>query len=476
MKTHLKHILPVLALLALVTSFDCTKVFNEVENIIITGNVTLEGVSDYSNITVALYHPADLDTAIVNMHKRFPSVGFELTQAAVFDHREAEPIYTTKTGKDGAYRFDNIPDGVYNVVASKDGYGWRYIYNVDSKTAPADVRLQPEIVVDGDLGAYTAWGAYQHIIVKGDVIVPENGQLIIDKGVVVRFEGNTGLENSGSLKVNGEADAFVWFTLNQIELGSNWSGIEVRDKSSNADLKWARVDNGLNGILCRGATANIEFCFIEKNKQNGVFVASEGQANIKNNLISDCAINLYAESKSIIKVEHNIIFKTNNSIAVDGVVSAGSESEINSNCICRLNKGIKIEFESVTAINNNYITYCETGLYLGSTYGITQCWVTLNTIYNIYQYPIEIHSNIQHSISQNNLSKSDINILLIAFGFVPKEPTSILVPNNYWGCTSNDDIYNMIQDKRYNNENNFFNDKVMIEPISLNEFNNAYPK
>lgn len=68
-----------------------------------SGTVTLEDTTDYSGVTVALYAPVELDTALVRINKEYPNIGVQISQETEFDHREHTPLYTTTTKADGSW-------------------------------------------------------------------------------------------------------------------------------------------------------------------------------------------------------------------------------------------------------------------------------------------------------------------------------------------------------------------------------------
>ena len=45
-----------------------------------SGTVTLEDTSDFSGVTVSLYAPVELDTALTNLNAQYPGVGIEINQ------------------------------------------------------------------------------------------------------------------------------------------------------------------------------------------------------------------------------------------------------------------------------------------------------------------------------------------------------------------------------------------------------------
>ena len=96
----------------------------------LTGTVSLEGQSDFSNITVALYDLAYLDTTITRINAQYPNIGIKITQHTEFDHRLQSPVKSTETLADGSFELTKISTGTYNLVAMKAGFGFKYLYEI----------------------------------------------------------------------------------------------------------------------------------------------------------------------------------------------------------------------------------------------------------------------------------------------------------------------------------------------------------
>ena len=105
---------------------------------------------------MALYALAELDTVVVRMNKEFPMVGIPISQATEFDHRLGKPIYQTQTKADGSYELEGIKEGMYNLVAVRHGYGWKYLHEVEGakgteKVNAENIVLYPEMEVSGTI-------------------------------------------------------------------------------------------------------------------------------------------------------------------------------------------------------------------------------------------------------------------------------------------------------------------------------------
>lgn len=95
-----------------------------------TGNSALDPV-DYAGVTIALYYPAELDEDIRAVNLSHPNLGVIITQQTEFDHRLQTPYKSTVSAGDGTFTLKGIKPGFYNLVLLKQGWGIRYLYNVN---------------------------------------------------------------------------------------------------------------------------------------------------------------------------------------------------------------------------------------------------------------------------------------------------------------------------------------------------------
>ena len=48
------------------------------DKITFSGTVTLEDTTDFSGVTVSLYEPVELDTALVRINEEYPNIGVQI--------------------------------------------------------------------------------------------------------------------------------------------------------------------------------------------------------------------------------------------------------------------------------------------------------------------------------------------------------------------------------------------------------------
>ena len=111
----------------------------------LTGVVNLEGMEDHSGIIIAIYELAELDETIVGINSQYPHIGVIINQHTEFDHRLQEPVKYTETDAEGYFEIKKIPTGTYNIVALKDSFGFKYIYEFEIEEGDNELTPQPPL-------------------------------------------------------------------------------------------------------------------------------------------------------------------------------------------------------------------------------------------------------------------------------------------------------------------------------------------
>ena len=120
----------VFSLLLIISCKSCT---TSPEQGDLSGTVLLELEEDNSGITIGVYHLAELDPKIVEINNEYdhPLIGVIINQHTEFDHRFGNLIKSTTTNASGHFNINDIPTGKYNVVAIKDSFGFKYMYEIN---------------------------------------------------------------------------------------------------------------------------------------------------------------------------------------------------------------------------------------------------------------------------------------------------------------------------------------------------------
>lgn len=475
------HKLSVALLLSLLLGATCTRQLTQPQTMTITGSAALQGAAEPSGITVSLYHAVELDSTLERLQQQFPTVGFELSQSALFDHRLHEAVYTTQTDADGYYEFVDIPQAEYNVVIETPDYGWRTLYDVsDTQDMPA-VTLYPEMRVAGILDIYTEWPAHQHVIVTGDVVVPEGSTLLIDKGAVVRVSGYHSISINGNLNVIGTQDNKVRFTSNKSLANDSqaWRSIEVEGTESNALLNHAVLTDCTYGIRMKNSKGiKIENSYFVRVYDTAVVFSEANNIEFVNNVIVSTKVGMRTEGVRECQLDRNIVFSTigefDESIALE---SNNSICEISNNIVHGFDTGIAVQYPNNLTISHNYMENCGMGFsfitYTDFLVRKVTSTITYNTIKHCTNITFDMLSTISEIKFNNILQENDNNYLEIRGH---KNLYDLEVTENYWYDTDLTNISRRIKDHRYTTDGSPLPCELYIEPVKMSEIPEAFPQ
>jgi len=377
----------------------------------LTGTVQLAGEADHSGIIIGIYELTTLDPDIDEANTKWPHIGVIINQHTEFDHRFGTLVKTGETDASGYFEINDIPTGNYNVVAIKDGFGFKYIYEIsisdgdnslsnlmkrsplndcfeetdrnsemnseecklkneslssphyslsiihstlDSKdqTAKIDLTLYPETVINADITTATTFESHHHYIIGQDIIIDD--ELTIQPGAVIRLNEGVKLTISGDLTAVGNEYDFIWFTAND-----SLSFLPFTFNLLSSPLKedialYNRVE--LTGSLNK----QVSFCKFDH--------AGTGLLNHVNGFeISDC---IFKDSQCGFKAEDvdsafcsNLLCEKIYNESEGGIYfSHVTEGCIEKNVINDYGNGIKIYNHSNPELKNNYVSNCNNGV------------------------------------------------------------------------------------------------------------------
>ncbi|MDZ7315927.1 MAG: right-handed parallel beta-helix repeat-containing protein [candidate division KSB1 bacterium] len=463
-------------LLLFVLSLACTRKLYQERTLTITGSAKLSGMVSHEGISVMLYSALPTDTTIANLQSRFPSLGVPAGQPVLFEPRLASPLYKTQTAADGFFKFDEVPEGNYNLVIEKKGYGRRILPNLDRSLQLEEVVLYPERRVTGELDFYTVWDSRRHIIVANDLTIPEGVTLLIDKGAVVRFEGYGKLIVYGKLVTIGTAEEPVIFTtdvLDQQNAGS-WRGLEIFGE---AELVSSVFDHADMAVNCRGGRVSIRQCIFRDINDRGVVIANEGYGEVSGSLFYKCKAAVQAETNSQLNAIGNLVTNPpgywQNSL---GMVSNSSRSMLTDNGITHCDVGCSIEFRGTADLLYNYIAECGIGVNVVSLVNErSRVTLQLNTIVACTKYSINILDNASPLIEKNNLLQLGSTLFIRAYSLKYPSYPDIIARNNYFGETAAE-VKRRIEDRRVNMSGGSATWSILIDPVAASIFVDAYPR
>ncbi|MDZ7724277.1 MAG: right-handed parallel beta-helix repeat-containing protein [candidate division KSB1 bacterium] len=442
---------------------NCTRNLISVEQFNLSGFVDVKGTDD-DGVMIELYPLTEPDTTVARMRERFPTVGMELNQATLFDHRDSEPLYTATTDTAGAYRITNIPAGDYNLVARKFGYGWRYIYNVNADTEPQTIPLYAEQHVSGTLDSYTEWPAFQHVIVEDDVTVPEGGTLLINEGVVVRSQRGKGLIVHGQLLAYGSNAAKIWFVADDEE----WRGIQI-NSSKKCDIYHCVMKECDTGFVIDEGQIYVDNFYVKNVLSFGFYLKR----------LSKFELNRSVLKNSCIKCESNTEGEISNSlIAGEGksenpaFILNSSKIKLYNNCIFDHSGPIVIQYYSEVELWYNYFLSLEQCIYCEYYSNVI---VNKNTFEDFKTDCIVLYKHGYITINNNNFISDHSKRIIWITPSPFDNPHNMNAKYNYWGTIFPSAIYQRIIDERVNENKNEMNWEIIIEPFRDEIIKDAYP-
>jgi hypothetical protein len=446
----------------------------------LAGVVQLEGQSDNSGIVIAIYELANLDTTIVRINQTYPHIGVIINQHTEFDHRLQSPVKFTETLTDGSFEIEKIPTGKYNLVAIKDGWGFKYLFDLVIVEDENEMIVQPVLYLETIYSGYfedqnNYFLSDHHYIIEDDSELLPNQYLEIQSGAIIRINPGKDLTIHGTIKAQGEESNMFWVTsndgfgeeltksdslqyYNQMELSSfafveddlmefgkwDWGNTCLLSKVDNANMQNSIFQNGICGYYVTNVDiancSNILAINFNGGNEGGVYFNLGNQGNIKQNIILNCYNGIKLKNYSSTNVKNN--FLKNGIIGIS--VSYYSSSIIQNNELLDLYIGLSVEQSSNPIIQFNII----------KSY---RCLTT----YKLYDYMLEANYNNLEFIEYSILSgfRSYLNINCV---------------NNYFYTIDADDIANSIfdQDNAEPTLQQYYG-IVIYQPFLLEEYLNA---
>jgi hypothetical protein len=320
-------------------------------------------------------------------------------------------------------------------------------------------------------------------IVTNTIQVYENATLLIEPGVVIKFNPDTGITIGGELIAIGIETDMIRFTSNQESPSAgDWRNIKFIDSAvdavvdentyeyiSGSGFKYCIVEYaGLDaGICCFSASPYIGYSVIQNNRCTGILgPCTDKKTIIANNQIRNNEAGIYEVCNAVIV---NNIIHNNAGYYCGGGISGGNLLVKNNllyyneaywgGAIC-----IEGYYSYSSAIMNNTIIY-NIAKGAGAIY-CDGCNITHNIISNNYsRCNYEPNASISSfgggNINNNNLIIAEDEIYLVQ----NEGESDIDAANNYWGTIDPSEI----DEKVYDHWDDIELGEVIYEPFAMEE-------
>lgn len=447
----------------------CSSTTETDEGVTFSGTVTLEGETDYSGVKISLYKPVELDTALVRINQEYPNIGVQISQETEFDHREVESKYSTNSKSDGFWKIENVSPDTYHLVAEKDGFGWKYIYEANTSDTQAFTLIKSNNL-NGviDTGVIVETG--QFLVIEGDVVFTQNSSLEFKGDNTILFAENKKLTIMGGLITNASG----YLKMTSIDLENKGKGVVI-DKEGEVNLQYLYMSHLNNPIVFENnpnLTIELERSLIKK-CSNGIYV--------KNKLVSikNCLFSLINEYAVEILMDFSI---TKNIIKRSGGILLLDNSGVLKNNLFESNEIALIPYKGNIIIKNNDFDKNKISIAVNSS----NCEITFNNFHkngldielnrNYVQMPIFDYSN--PNIQYNNFFKSDTAVSILGKNSLYSGGIytgiginkDLVTPNCYWEFESEFFIDQRIYDAKDNAGLQYY---ILFNPIVSIPVSNA---
>lgn len=418
MNSYIKSILLLLVSCILSSCFlllTCSKNSTKPETVTFSGTVTLKGRTDHSGVKVSLYKPVELDTALLRINQQYPNIGVQISQETEFDHREHTPLYTTTTDASGNWKIENVTPGEYNVVAEKDSFGWRYVYNIQSNQNT--IELKKVLYLKGQYNSTLSVPFNGFANIDGNVQFTGNSSLQIQPGSIIEFENGSSLEIYGQMICSGEMNSPILFSS--------------KNKSDSWRLK-----------LLLNSVSNMDHCYFFS-IPNGIYFNSIDTTSITNCRFHKGIYALEFFNCPKVSIQNNLI-----SHMQDGIRTNNSHTLIRKNIFTQIdNNGIMAINEKNSIWQYNLFDNCANcGVAINPAgYAYSYTWVDI--LYN------DFFNNKDHLVlGQKGWCRANDNNFINEFNYIVKTSAIIDIDtldfrNNYWNYIIPFDIDQKIYDK-----------------------------
>jgi hypothetical protein len=281
---------------------------------------------DYSGVIIELYTPVSLDSTISRLNNSYPNIGVIVGQHTDFDHRQLNPVYSTQTGPNGEFVFDFVQQGVYNVVASKEGWGYNYMYSIQVQDGDncltEDLILYPERELSGSYFTDAVFESNRHYVVVTSTVYHSNTNTVVNPGVVFRLYPNCSLSFYGNVEFVGGDDFALFIPDSSEQSEGEFDRIEISNEATvnSNEISNLMISGSQNGLVVKKGDLGVRDCIIS-GTVSSLYLLDAQNVSIRNVVIRG---NQHTNSGAItlanvmnIAIEDNIL--ANNKMAVNVV-------------------------------------------------------------------------------------------------------------------------------------------------------------
>ena len=428
----------------------------------VVGSVLIEGLNNSEGVKVLLYQAGVVETELASIHADHPTLGFDLEDKHIFDHRDYVPLYSSITDLEGRFELKSVEYNNYIAVFLKEGYGPHYVFDVLINGEHMDVTSDESITLY-EMVSIPQFVTGEMVLESGRTYTVENDAVFLP-GSNVMFQGGTsllvspgkGISCNGVISMAGSVDDPIKITSGDKihDFGnapSQFAKFEVTELASVTDISGLVFTHSTDGMVIKPSNLELTQSLFARNNigcmftsgqsvaiEKSYFVNSEGIIG-KGLVLQDVAdVSLgYSVFYNIEKVSLNIV--VGQGVAITNCLFTGGQSQIVNS------------FSSQTTVTNSTFSNASYNLTntARSTLDIQYCDLSGGVcIYSYHtanqgNYPLDGWMRMNFS----NIFGSNHNVEATGvFYTYQDEYIQLDFSNNHWGSSSSSFIEDSIVD------------------------------
>lgn len=417
----------------------------------IVGSVLLEGVNNSEGVKVLLYQAGVVEIELASIHADHPSLGFDIGDKHIFDHRDYAPVYTTTTSSDGSFEIKGVEKDKYILVLLREGFGHRYLYDLelDSDVVEAnngeDIHLFEVIelpqYVDGEFVFETG----KTYIANEDAMFLPESNVTFEGGSTLLINPGRGVTCNGSISLAGSVDEPIRITSSDkiYDFGiapAQFAKFEITELASARDISGLVFTHSTDGMVIKSSNLELTQSLFARNNTGCMFTSGQSIAIGKSYFVNSEGIiskGFVLQDVADVSLEYSVFYEIEK-VSLSIVVGQGVAI---TNCLFTGGQSQVVNsFSSQTTVTNS--TFSNAGYNLTNT-----ARSTLDIQYNDIEGRVCIYTyhtgNQGNSISNgwtkannNNLNALEQTVRATAqFYTYQHEYVPLDFRNNYWGTT-----------------------------------------
>jgi len=291
---------------------------------IITGTITLDGQTDHSGISVAVFPGSIIPDDLAAIIQDYPQLAFPIEDKHIFDHREFQPLQIVVTNESGKFETPKLGYGSYILCYYKEGWGYNYAFSIalngeeisiDHQDSIRNKSLYREIAVPNVIsGEYIFESNKSYVInqnttaIPGSILRVQPGtKILIYPNVILDCHGGFVTESNDIYATITSYDKIYHAGVKPTQLGNS-----VRVNHASSPIDGIVVSYLFDGLSIRTDSQQIFNVSLLYNG-TGLSVSQAENVVFRNSVVYKCIMDgyssVYAYGCSNLQAQYNIFYE-----------------------------------------------------------------------------------------------------------------------------------------------------------------------